>query len=578
MGKSSIGCRATRAADLRIAWSQSLPGLVVVVLLSFFINLMQLAIPIYIFQLFDRVIASRSVETLLMLTVITVCAVIAATVAGIVRRWMLMRWGGWIERRCGRQLLLLSLQNEARRRPSASLRDLGTLRQFVSGSAATAWLDVVWIPAFLLVVYLIHPLIALILVAGVLVMAALGTLSELVTRSARNAATKATEDRGDWLATAERRSETIGSLRIGGNLADRWDRSSAERIAENLSTRWYGLTSAETMRLVENLMRIGSYGVGVWLVLKGELSLGGVIAASLLARMASSTARHAMASWQKLASAQSAYLRISKQLADGSATLPLVLDPLAMLPLTIEDLGHRYAHQENSVLRNLNLSLQPGEVLSVIGPSGSGKSTFSRILVGYLKPRSGVVRLGDADITRYAPEDLSRYLGYLQQEVQLFRGTISENIAGLGRGDFEQAVEAAKLANIHEVITRLPLGYETRIEDESDILSVGERKRIGLARALYDRPRLIVLDEPAANLDEAFCDALKHAIVACKGWGAIVVVTSHSDTFADVADKVVLLDHSGRTRIYDTPTEVRQRFLPRLDATAPKLINALKGR
>ena len=329
MGKSSTRSPAAWAADLRTAWSQSLPGLVVIVLLSFFINVMKLAIPIYMFQLLDRVIASRSVETLLMLTVMTVCAVIAAAVAEIVRRWMLMRWGGWIERKFGRRLLLMSLQNETRRRPSASLRDLGTLRQFVSGSAATAWLDVVWTPAFFLVVYLIHPLIALILAAGVLVMAALGTLSDLVTRSARSAATKATEDRGDWLATAERRSETIGSLKIAGNLADRWDRSSSERITENLSTRWYSLTSAETLRFVENLIRIGSYGVGVWLVLKGELSVGGGIAAGLLARMASGTARHAMASWQKLASARSAYLRISMQLADGSATLPPVLDPLA---------------------------------------------------------------------------------------------------------------------------------------------------------------------------------------------------------------------------------------------------------
>src|SRR5262249_15460163 len=155
---------------------------------------------------------------------------------------------------------------------------------------------VVWTPVFLLVVYLIHPLIALILAVGVLIMAALGTLSELVTRSARNAATRATEDRGDWLATAERRTETIGSLKLGGNLADRWDRSCAERIAENLSTRWYGLASTETMRLVENFIRIGSYGVGLWLVLKGELSVGGAIAASLLARVVSGMARHAMAS------------------------------------------------------------------------------------------------------------------------------------------------------------------------------------------------------------------------------------------------------------------------------------------
>jgi ABC-type protease/lipase transport system fused ATPase/permease subunit len=332
------------------------------------------------------------------------------------------------------------------------------------------------------------------------------------------------------------------------------------------------------MRLVESFVRIGVYAVGVWLVLEGALTVGGAIAAALLARMVTSPARHAMTSWQNLASARSAYLRIRTQLADGPAALPPALDSLAMLPLTIEDLGHRYAHQENSVFRNLDLTLQAGEVLSVIGPSGSGKSTLSRILVGYLKPRSGVVRLGDADITRYAPEDMARYLGYLQQDVQLFRGTIAENIAGLGQGDSEQTVEAAKLASIHEVIIRLPLGYETPIEDESDILSAGERKRIGLARALYDRPRLIVLDEAAAGMGEAFCNELKQTILACKGWGAIVVVTSHSDTFTNIADKVVVLDQSSRHRTYDTPAEMREHFLPHLGASAPRVVNARKGR
>jgi PrtD family type I secretion system ABC transporter len=548
-------------------------GLAVVVLLSFFINLMKLAVPIYIFQLLDRVIASRSVETLVMLTIIIVCAVLAGGLAEIVRRWMLMRWGAWIGRQFGRQLLLASLEGRSRRRPSAALRDLRNLQQFVSGSAAPAWLDVVWAPVFLLIVYLIHPLIALITVVGLLIMGALGAISEHMTRATRSAATKATEDRSDWLATAERRSETIGTLRIVRHLADRWHRSSSAGIAENLSTRLLAMASAEVMRFIENVTRIGTYGVGVWLVLAGELTVGGVIAGALLARMAAGSVRQAMKNWQKLASARSAYRRIKVQLSEDPATPTVSLDPQSPLPLHFEDVSHRYPDRENSVFRNITLSLLPGEVLYVIGPPGSGKSTFSRIAVGYLQPRSGVVRLGDADITRHAPEQLCRYVGYLEQEVQLFRGTIGENIAGLDRGDPRMIKAAAELANIHDFIRRLPRDYDTPIEDETDALCVSERRRIGLARALYGRPSLIVLDEPDTGPDAATLASLKQAICACRDWGGTVVVTSQSEALAEISDKVLLLGEEARVRILGSREEVQERLLGH-DPEVPKIVNA----
>lgn len=564
---------------LRSAWRQSYPGLAAIFVFSFFINLVQLAVPFYLYHLLDRVLASRSLETLVLLTVITIGAVMAGALVEFVRRWMLIRWGAWIEHRFGRQLFLSGLTSRSESRPTELLRDLASLRQFVASSAATAWLDVIWVPAFVIVVYLIHPLIALVIAVGMAIMLALGLFNELLTRRARSAATQATLDRGDWLATAERNAEAIGSLNISSNLADRWHVTSKTRLDENLWTRLNSLVTADSMHFVERCQRIACYGFGIWLVILGSLSVGGVIAAAILGRIASSAFRRAMTNWRNLRSARSAYFRLKKKLSEDREPEALALDKAVPLALHIEDVSHRYPEQTRSIVRNFSLAIQPGEMLCVVGPSGSGKSTLTRLITGRLAPRSGVVRLGEVDITRYPRDELFGYVGYLQQDIHLFRGAVSENIACLGPSNGTDLIEAAKLVGIHEVIIRLPRGYETEIGEDPNYLSAGERKRIALARAIHGRPRLVVLDEPESNLDENAREALDRTLQACKAWGAIVIVTTQSLSLTAKANKVAILDETSKARTYSSKEEIsdlrravrKERFQERPDK---KLLSA----
>ena len=562
---------------MRSAWRRSYPGLIAIFLFTAVVNILKLAIPIYILQLLDRVLSSRSIDTLIMLTVITLIALMAGALIAFIRRWMLMRWGVWIERGFGKTLFMRGLTGNSPTRPSKSLRDLATLRTFVSGTGATAWLDVVWAPIFVIVVYLIHPAMALIAMIGIACMFLLGLLNEVMTRNARREASKATMENRDWVATAERNVETIGSLNIASHLADRWSDSAQTRLHENLWTRLNTLAIADTMKFIESVQRVASYAIGIWLVITGALSVGGVIAAAVLARIASSSVRRAMSSWRRLNSALAAYRRVTSRLSEGPDEQELNLDLDMPLALHIQGLAHRYPDQQNSVFRRISLSISPGEILCVIGPAGSGKSTFTKLVTGSTKARSGVVRLGEVDIARYSDQQLAQYIGYLQQDVKLFRGTIAENIAGMGELRSEDIVEAAKLASIHDRIVDLPLGYETELDEDLGYLSGSERKRIALARAYCHPARLIVLDEPEANLDGNARKALSEALLTCKSRGCIVVVTSQSKSLASIADKVIVLDQSSRAKIYQDETEIGALQNKRGGRGASKAITGNRG-
>ena len=570
MTKNNNKVRSADTAPLRHAWRRSYPGLFFVFVFSALINVLKLAIPLYIFQLLDRVLSSRSIDTLIVLTLITVCAVLTCTIAEFIRRWMLIKWGAWIERSFSRQLFLAGLENKNEPRAGKYLKDLGQIRKFVSGTGAIAWLDVVWAPAFVVAAYLVHPLIALIAVISIAVMLILGILSEVMTRRARSAATQATRERGDWLATAEQSVSSVSALNMGPHLGDRWQTSTTERLDENLRTRMTSLATSDTMRFVEHAQRIASYGIGVWLVILGQLSIGGMIVAAVLGRMAASAFRRAMINWRHFASTAAAYHRIRSKLTapQGTNVPPLPHD--ATQSLHIEDLGHRYTEQLQPVFRHLSLSLEPGELLCIIGPSGSGKSTITSILTGNLEPKFGTVRLGEVVIGRYGDDRLDTYLSYLEQEPRLFKGTVAENIAGLGDANPEDVSQAAKLVGIHDIIVRLPEGYETPVDGTRGTLSGGERKRIALARAFYCKPRLLVLDEPEANLDKASRLAMSKALRAIKRAGAIVVVTAQSDTLIPIADKAIKLNAGVRPQTYLDTAKLRNKRSRR--RSVPKLV------
>lgn len=529
---------------MRAAWGRSYPGLAAIFLFSVFINVLKLATPLYVLQILDRIPASRSVETLVMLTAITIVAVLTGVILEVVRRRMFMHWGAWIERHFGPKLVhagLLTQTADSAMAPSKALRDLATIRQFVSGSGLLAWLDVVWAPLFVVVVYLIDPLLASIVLGAMVAVLGLGLLQELMTRSAREAARRAQADGRDWMVSAERNGETIGPLNMAGTLAERWSKSATERLDEGLRARKLFVTMAAAMRFLGRCLRIALLAFGIWLVIEGGLTLGAVVAAGVLGRTAYRAVEKAMLKWRELVVAKRAYERVRSALGTETSVQPSIIDGQLPAPLVIEDVSHRYANQPASVIKRVSLTLKPGEVLCVIGPSASGKTTFSRLVSGLLRPRAGAIRLGDIDTARLPEDGDVSHVGYLPQDVRLFRGTVRENIARMSQGDFGLVVEAAKLTGVHEIILKLPEGYDTAISEDEPLLSAGQRKGIALARALYGWPQLIVMDEPEPHVDRAARRTLVRALKTCTAQGAIVVVTSQSRTLSRIADKVLLL-------------------------------------
>lgn len=546
------------AAVIKSAWQQSRPGLFIIAIFSIFINLFRLVTPIYVLQILDRIPASRSVETLVMLTVIAIAAIATGVLLELLRRRMFLHWANWIERSFGPILVQGSLSTAVpgdSTTPSKALRDLATIRSFVSGHAILAWLDIIWAPAFILVAYLIDPLLAGVALIGVLVVLVLGILNEVLTRSSRDAALRASSDSKELVAAAERSGETIGPLRMAENVTERWSEATFERLDENLRSRRTTITISAAIRFCGRCLRIALLAVGLWLVIGDVMTLGEVIAAGFLGRMAFQNVKDAMLRWRELTNARRAYSRICGAFSSVSHDDVSMHDHALPAALTISNLGYRYPGQQASVLKRIDMKLEPGSILCVIGPSASGKTTFSRLAIGRLRPRYGSVRLGDIDISRLRQDGPQRYVGYLPQEVRLFRGTVRENIAHMAKGDFGQVVEAAQLAGAHDAILSLPSGYDTELDDEFMVLSAGQRKSIALARAFYGWPQLIVMDEPEPHLDRGARRTMNRALKNCAAQGSIIIVTSQSKSLSRIADKVLLLEE-GKIRLLETPEEI----------------------
>ncbi len=542
---------------LRATWRRSLPGLLAIGLFSFFINLLKLAAPLFILQVLDRVLASRSLETLFLLTAITLIAIVSGVLLEVVRRRLFMHWGHWLERRFGPALFITGLNGAGVKRPPVSklLRDLGTVRGFVAGQGLIAWLDVIWAPLFIGVVYLISPALGMLVLVGSLIALVLGTAYELLTRESRNATLKARKDDLEWIAAAERNRDTVGSLAAILSLSRRWSASAFRRLEESMRTRGAQVYLSAALRLVGRLIRIGVLGLGIWLVLEHELTLGAVIAAGVLGRTAYSLVRSAMLKWRDLVSARRAWRRVRAVVAGEPPAAVSLSSADEPAPLRFQDIAYRYPHQAKSLIRGIDLELQPGELLCFLGPTASGKTTFCRLAAGLLEPRSGRILLGGVAVHRLQRHSAERRIGYLPQEITLFQGTVRENISSLGDGDMDAVVEAARLAGIHETILNLPHGYDTPIVDDEPLLSAGQRKSIAVARALYGRPPLIVLDEPMSYLDGPLWMALMSSLMWLKSQGTVIVLASQGQVLARIADKVIT-QRDGRFRLLDGPEQI----------------------
>jgi ATP-binding cassette subfamily B protein/ATP-binding cassette subfamily C protein len=519
-------------------------GFLAVALFSLCINLLMLTVPLYMLQLFSRVLGSGSTDTLLLLTAIAGIALLTLAVLEAVRGQVLLRTGAWIDSRLGGSLLARSIRATLRhnRDPSVqALRDLSTFRGFLTGPAIFPVLDAPWTPIFLVVIFLLHPLLGVIALTGALVLLTLAIVNELTTRKPLQHSGNASIQALHQAEAAARNADAIEAMGMMPGLIRRWNQQNAEALSLQAQAGIRSGGIAAGARFVRLFLQIGMFGAGAWLVILGELTPGAMIAGSILMGRALAPVDRAIGSWRLAIAAREAYRRISIQLDETPSREKAMALPTPSGRLRVEGLAYVHPGATKPVLRNIAFVIEPGEVLGLIGPTATGKTTLARLLVGNLEPRAGHVRLDGIEIAQWASEDRGRHIGYLPQDVELFSGTVAENIARMGEGEAEKVIAAARLAGVHDMILHLPQGYDTEVGEGGAALSGGQRQRIALARALFGDPPFLVLDEPNASLDQGGEQALLNAIATLKARRATLVVIAHRPNLLRHTDKILVL-------------------------------------
>ncbi|WP_349371531.1 type I secretion system permease/ATPase [Salinarimonas sp.] len=558
--------------ELQKALAASRGSLLLVFLFSCGYNLLLLAPPLYLLQIYDRVLASRSVETLIMLTLVVVMAVAVGAALDYVRRAAMGRIGAWLEERLRPGVVTASF--EYARRGNAQVaaeatRDLAALRQFIASPASVTLFDAPWALVFLGVLFLVHPLLGAIGAVGAVAMLTAAIAGEILTKAPAARAQLADAATHRRLAGALRNVQTIRAMGMLDGAADLVCRDVEGAGAAHASAMRRAETLQSLSRGTRALVQILIMGAAAWLVLREHLSAGIIFASSLLLGRALAPMEGVVAGWKAGGGARTAFGRLQSVLRDGAPPrddrpfpLPAPRGAVALEGVTWVPPG-----TSQLVVQGFTCQIAPGECVGVIGPSGAGKSTLARLMTGVVTPSVGRVRLDGADIALWIKGGGSRHLGYLPQEVELFDGSVRDNIARLADADPEAVVEAARLAGVHDAILRLPDGYDTFIGEGGAPLSGGQRQLIGLARAFFGSPSVVVLDEPNAHLDEAGEKALNAAVKQVKARGATIVIVTHRFGILDLCDKVAIL-RQGALTAYGTSEEIYQRFFSTLQSAA----------
>lgn len=548
-------------------------------LFSLGINLLVLASPLYMMQVFDRVLASGRFETLLFLTLIAGIAVFVMGVIETARGRFLARIGGWLEQSLSGEVIKSALSSRLLNGGGSTqpLRDLATLRSTLSSPAFNSIIDAPWVPVFIVIIWLMHPMLGLIALGAAIALYAVGLLNEMFCRKALSRAGQLSIAATQSVESALRNAEVLRAMGMRPALLERYRKTSSQslgayRQAVDRGAGFIGLS--KSLRFFVQILILGG---GAWLVLRGELTSGGMIAASILLGRALAPVDQSIGAWKQLVAARDAWNRLSRFLSRVPPEPQGMRLPEPKGALACEEVSFVLPGTGRAILKGVSFEIAPGEVLGIMGPSAAGKSSLCKILTGTWEPTRGHARLDGASITTWHPDELGPYIGYLPQDVELFGGTIAENIARLSLDPRSEAVvEAARLAGAHEMILSLPQGYDTEVGEGGSFLSGGQRQRIGLARAFYGKPKLVVLDEPNASLDGAGEKALDEAILAAKDWGAAVVLVTHQPRILRSADKILLM-RDGRVDAAGTQAEIFERLRAALGATPPEMKVAAAG-
>jgi len=539
-------------------------GLVYAALLTGFINLLHLTVPLFMLQLYDRVLNSHNLDTLAMLILVAAGALVVFGVLDFIRARVFMTVAAGLVQR----LNLPTLQSAVARtlegrdgRTGQAMRDLGELRSFLGSNAVAVPLEAAWMPVFLLVLFLLHPAYALAALICGLILVVLSFFSDMLSRRLLSEASDAGGDAATSVSSAIRNAEVIEAMGMLPAVSRRW-RKGQRRMLELLDRgNRNGKAMTAAIKAARNGMQISILSLGAVLVLNGDASAGTMVAASVIAGRILYPFEQLVDGWRQWVFAAAAWRRIRDLVNDDQSRRQSFVLPRPAAELEVDRLVYVPPGGDRPIIKGVSFALEPGDVLAVVGPSGAGKSTLARLLVGVLSPSAGGVYLDSHNVFTWERGSFGDNVGYLPQNVALLDGTVRENIARMRDADAADVLAAARAAGVHEMIGRLPFGYDTPVTGSGFLLSGGQRQRVGLARALFGEPVLLVLDEPNASLDFEGEQALIRSIQEVKERGAITIVIAHRPAITQIADKILVLK-DGRVDQFGPRTDIIKTLVP----------------
>jgi len=525
---------------------------------SAIINLLMLVPSLYMLQVYDRVLSSRNETTLWMLTVMMLGAYLFISALEFVRSFVLIRLGAQLDMKLNKRIYTAAFEQNLKRaggNAGQALQDLANIRQFLTGSGVFAFLDAPWFPIYLLVIFLFNTYLGLFALVGTILLVALAYANEVVSRKPLSQASGMHVAASNLATNNLRNAEVIEAMGMLPNLISRWFKLHSRFIQLQAEASEKASIVGAVTKFARISMQSLILGFGALLALKGTITPGMMIVASILMGRALSPVEQLINVWKSWSSTRSAYQRLVELLSTNPPRITGMALPKPLGRVGLQSVTAVPPGATEAAIKNLSFTLAPGDVLGVIGPSGAGKSTLARLLVGVWPAAVGHVRLDGADVYQWSKDELGPHIGYLPQDIELFGGTISENIARFGEVDAEKVVLAAKRAGVHDMILHMPMGYNTPLGDGGAGLSGGQKQRIGLARAMYDDPSLIVLDEPNSNLDDVGEKALLAAIADLHQRGKTIVMITHRTSAISVTNKLLLLT-DGMAQVFGPSAEV----------------------
>lgn len=554
----------TGREELRAARRESRGLYWFVGIFSFFVNLLMLTGPIYMLQVYDRVLGSRSLETLIALSALVLFLYTMMGLLDYARGRVMGRVGARFQARLDRRVFDAVIRKSAVQ-PDANtatgLRDLESIQRLMISPVLLSIFDMPWAPFFLAAIWVFHPWLGILALVGGALLVAVTMINQVVTRLPTGQANSASVQAEAISEQLRNESEMVQAMGMRDAAFDRWQTMRGRALSTAIESADLGGSFTTTTKAMRLLLQSAMLGLGAWLVLRGELTPGAMIAGSILMGRALAPIEQAIGQWALVQRAMKGWQSLAELLGTVPPEQTRTPLPRPKARLEVQQLTMVPPGESHAALKTLNFKLEPGQAMGVIGPSGAGKSTLARAITGVWRPAGGKVRLDGATLDQYAPSVLGQLIGYLPQRVQLFDGTIADNIARLAaQPDAAKIVEAARKADAHDMILKLPNGYDTRVTGNGGRLSGGQMQRIGLARAMYGDPMILVLDEPNSNLDNEGSEAVNAAIRGFKAEGKAVIVVAHRPAAIKECDMLLMLE-AGVMRAFGPREKVLKEVL-----------------